>query len=274
MKLRPFVLPNEEHQMRSRMHIAQGNKFLKSVNEYDFKKMENISVSAGKPKQILKNGEDPIERVTLFGVKGTIEKTGCILYATRCILYEYGIEISMCDWANEVAEKGYKRWMFSKYLKDIFFTGKVNFQEVKEHFKTVQGIESCQTIEDFTKILGEIIPSNGGSMFLFDNLIADLSKEKVTPVVETRLTTVEEVVVNLRNGIFVPARVNNTVYHNDINRIGGHHIIITGINYGMATIADSSIIGGINSIPAEQLFLSIVENPGYIAVWDLSKIQK
>lgn len=68
----------------------------------------------------------------------------------------------------------------------------------------------------------------------------------------------------------VPLRVNNTIYHNDPQRIGGHNIILAGISNGEAILLDSSM--GINRIPAERLFKAAIANENLIAVWDLSNI--
>lgn len=268
--LRKFELPTEEHKARSKEHIEKGKKFLDSVKKYNFANFSQTIMKAAEPKEIIIAGRDPIEKETLFGPVGSIAEGGCIVYATRCVMIQYGIEVNIVDLAKEAVEKGYRSWCFSKYPKTAFYTAEVDVKKVQKKFKSIAGIDNCSTVDDLVKLLGEVSPI-GGSAFFMDNVICDyLAKIEMKPVVDTRIESIEEVVENLINGVMVPMRVNNTVYHNDANRKGGHNIILIGIEKGTAIVADSCI--GIKQLPVDRLFKAAVANPELIAVWDLLKI--
>lgn len=267
--LRNFSLPLTQHKERSKKHVEKGSEFLNSVKSFDFEQFSNLTTHTEAP-EILIAGEDPREKETSFGPSGSIVDGACIVYATRYVMLKYGLKRDILDLAKEAVEKGYRSWRFANYAKPIFYTEKVEIDEVKKAFADIAEVKDCQTVEELTQILGEVLPI-GGSAFFMDNVICDyLAKTQITPVEDTRITTVEKLIENLKNGIMVPMRVNNSIYHNDPNRKGGHNIVLLEVNCGEAIVADSSM--GINKLPIERLLAAAVENPNLIAVWDLSKI--
>lgn len=269
-ELRRFELEPTEYQERKVAHSAAGNTFADSVNSFDFTILKEINYIVENHPDVVIAGEDPRENVTSFGAVDTVAKGGCIIYVGTMILRNYGHNIDAVTLANEAAQKGYRSWGFKKYMSKYFVTPTVDIERVKERFGTeLPEVNDCKTVEELEEILGKVT-GIGGSAFLIDNIISLLSNEELKPVFNTRITTMEKVLENLKNGIMVPMRVNNTIYHNDPKRVGGHNIILAGISDGEAILLDSSL--GINKIPAERLFKATVANEGLISVWDLSNI--
>lgn len=271
--LAKFSLQKEQHQARSLAHTEAGKAFKASVEGYDFQKLETANYAPKAYPKFSIAGEDPREKTTLFGAVNTVYASGCVVYVSDTIRTQYdstGSNTSVLELAEEAANKGYRSWKFANYSKPYFTSPKVDVDEVKEQFKDiVPEVQDCETVEELESLLGKVT-GIGGSMFLIDNIICMLSQKELTAVRDTRITTVEKVIENLKNGIMVPIRVNNSIYHNDPNRAGGHYVILAGIEKGEAVILDSAI--GINRIPAKRLFEAAVANEGLIAVWDLSKI--
>lgn len=270
-ELKQFKLPQKEHQERNLVHQEKGKAFKESVESYDFKMLANMCLGGKKYPDFIIAGEDPREKTTPFGAVDTVYASGCVIYASNTILNQYiKRKVGVLELAEEAANKGYRSWKFANYSKPYFTSTKVDVDEVKEKFKEiVPEVQKCKTVEDLENLLGKVT-GIGGSMFLIDNIICMLSKKELTPVCDTRITTIEQVIRNLKNGIMVPIRVNNSIYHYDPKRIGGHYVVLAGIENGEAVILDSAI--GINRIPAERLFKSVVANPSLIGIWDLSQI--
>lgn len=269
-KLKKFKLTPTEHQERSTAHIEAGKKIAESVKSYDFTTLKEINYVVKNHPEVVIAGKDQKENETLFGPVDTIAKGGCIIYVGTMILRNYGHNIDVITLANEAVKKGYRSWGFKKYMSQYFITPTIDIKEIKEKFsKEITEVGNCETVEELEEILGKVT-GIGGSAFLVDNIISLLSDEKLRPVLDTRITTMEQALENLKNGILVPMRVNNTIYHNDTKRVGGHNIILAGISNGEAILLDSSL--GINKIPAERLFKAAIANEGLISVWDLSNI--
>lgn len=270
IKLKEFKLEPTEHQERKIAHIQAGDAFVNSVSTYDFTTLKEVNYVVEKHPQVIIAGEDHREQETSFGPVDTIAKAGCIIYVGTMILRNYGKNIDAVDLADEAVKKGYRSWGFKNHMKDYFISPTIDVEEVKAKFsEEIPEVNNCQSVEDLEEILGKVT-GIGGSAFVVDNIISILSGNILRPVLDTRITTVEAVLENLKNGIMVPMRVNNTIYHNDEKRVGGHNIILAGISNGEAILLDSSL--GINRVPTERLFKAAAANKGLIVVWDLSKL--
>ncbi len=264
-------VPPDEHQARSKAHLEAGKAFAESVRNYDFSRMDEFYLldPVNTPTFVIA-GVDEREATTLFGPVNTIEKSACVVYVAQAILDQYGKYISILDLAALVAEKGYRSWCFENHPEKHFSSSSVNLEEVQAVFrKELPVVDDCKTVQDLKALLGELY-GIGGSMFLIDNVIAMLSHKILLPVKETRITTVDQVLANLKAGFMVPIRINNSIYHNDPKRTGGHYVILGGIIHQHAMVFDSSL--GYNRIPIKRFLEAAIADEGLIAVWDLSKI--
>ena len=255
-----------DHKKRRINALDAGDQMLKSVQTFDFSKVDNIIAINEVPR--IKPMAYMYQKVQ-FGAVGTVEKCGCACFTSYYILQKYSqSRISFEEWVNEIANKGYRFWRFSKYPDIKFSDSRVDPVKVKERFEgkvELSGRESQEMLED---ILGKV-EGVGSSAFLFDNLIADLGK--VEAVQETRLTTVEQVIENLKNGFWVPMRVDNRLYSGDYRRSGTSYIILTGISKGTAFVFDPT--EGACNLPFEILMKAVAIYPKHIGIWDLKSLK-
>lgn len=269
-ELKRFELTPEEHKKRSLTHLEAGKAFANSVEVFDFSTLEKVNYVLEEYPEVVIAGKDPRENVTPFGPIGTVASGGCITYVGTMILKNYGHNVDVVTLAGEAAQKGYRSWGFKKYLKKYFTSPNIDINEVKAKFgDDIPAVNDCKTVEELEEILGEVT-GIGGSAFLLDNIISMLSAKELKPVADTRITSMDKVLENLKNGIMVPLRVKNAIYLDDPKKADGHYIILVGISNGTAILIDSSI--GINKVPAERLFKAVIENERLISVWDLSNI--
>ena len=255
-----------DHKKRRTNALDAGEQMLKSVQTFDFSKVNNISAINEVPRS---PQMAYMYRKVQFGAVGTVEKCGCACFTSYYILQQYSqSRISFEEWVKEIANKGYRFWRFSKYPDITFSDSYVDPVNVKERFEGKVELSGKESREELENILGEV-EGVGSSAFLFDNLIADLGK--VEAVQETRLTTVEQVIENLKNGFWVPMRVNNALYHGDKKRSGGHYITLIGVSKGTAFVWDST--QGAFNLPFEILMKAAVEDSKLIGVWDLKSLK-
>lgn len=270
-ELRKFRLPKDEHAERTKRHLEAGARFHASVQKFDFSKLKDLKAYTRYP-ELMPLSTDPRFQKVRFGAVNTVAQSGCVCFVSQYIVRLYTTSMDMRSWAMEVAEKGYRSWRFKNYPQITFTTPYVDVDEVKERFRFVPGIEECESVNRLIEQLGPV-EGIGGSMFLIDNVIADLARKygrTITPVKDTRLNSVNELIENLQSGIMVPVRVNNAIYHDDETRKEGHYVVLVQIENGMATVMDSAM--GFNTLPAERLIKAMVADKGLIAAWDLSKV--
>lgn len=112
-------------------------------------------------------------------------------------------------------------------------------------------------------------------MFFIDNIIQLLSKQTLRIGNDTRIHSISELLDNLKDGIMVPVRVENSIYHDTPFRTGGHYVILVGFINKYALVVDTSSKDGINVVPAKRFVNSIVGNhDDLICAWNLRPCRK
>jgi len=205
-----------------------------------------------------------------FGAVNTVEKSACVAFIGKMILDFYGFDISMEELLVKIENKGYRMWKLEKKAKTL----NIPFAEVsaiKKQFHEDDPIQKCNTLEDIYELYGEPI-GIGGSMFVIDNIIESIAIKPVRLYNDTRIHSVHQLLWNLINGIPVPIRVQNSIYHDDPTRKEGHYVMLIGISCGNAIVLDSSYDfgNGINILPAKQLFKAMLWDNNLICAWNLS----
>lgn len=270
-ELRNFRVTQDEHQRRTELHLGAGSKFYDSVQSFDFSMLQDLRAYARYP-ELVPLSSDPRFQKMRFGAVNSVAKSGCVCFVTQYIIRLYTNSMDMRSWAVEVAERGYRSWRFKNFPQITFTTPYVDIDEVKRKFRFVPNVEECESVNRLVTVLGPV-EGIGGSMFLVDNVIADLARKYgriIIPVKDTRLNSVEELIENLKKGMMVPIRVNNAVYHNDQNRKEGHYVCLIQIENGLATVMDPAI--GFHTLSAERLIKAMTADKNLIAAWDISKI--
>lgn len=261
-------LPKELHEIRQKLHILQGELLELSVRNWDFDD-NHISVIATKP--VCDKPFVPMAKMYKelpFGAANTVELAGCVCLVSYYILMDYDLyhtEHTFEEWVNEVVEKGYRAWKFKNY-PGTFTTPKIDVDKVKSYFADEVDLMCRDKEEDLIDKLGPV-EGIGGSMYLIDNVIANIRDNYSKPVEDTRLTSVAGILNKLADDIYVPMRVNNAIYHNDMARAGGHYVILYGVEEGTALVWDSSI--GDVRIPFKTLMEAAVADKGLTAVWNI-----
>lgn len=265
--LKPYQVTPEEHQLRSRRHLNSGQLFKKSVEETDLKSFPNVFV--GIPKDI-PSASDPLWANVTFGAVNTAEKSACVVFISKIILNEYGYNsISVLNLLNEAAQKGYRSWTLSNKRKTL--TAPVATIDVfKKAFPDDEYIQSCTTLKEIYDKYGR--PEGiGGSMFFIDNIIKLLSNDENLRIGnDTRIQSIQQLLDNLKSGIMVPVRVENSIYHDTPFRTGGHYVVLVGFINQYALVVDTSFENGINIVPAKRFVNAIVGNhDDLICAWNL-----
>lgn len=278
MKLTKFSVSAEEHKKRQEAHRRIGAKLKASyqtMTKEDFEDFDEMCFCSKYPHNLILQS-DPIFETIPFGPVGTVMSSGCVAFVSAYIIEHYiDRRLEMRRWINTVVEKGYRSWRFEKFPKVSFTSKEVDLDVVKKKLGTVDPkILECESTEELFQVTGK--PEGiGGSMFLIDNVIVQLSKDKVkgdmTSIIEkTRISSVKDIINNLHNGYMVPMRVNNSIYHEDSSRTGGHYVILVGLNNGEACVMDSLI--GFKRLPLRRLIEAALADEGLISCWDLSCI--
>lgn len=262
-------LPRAEHEKRQSYHLLYGAALKESVEVRKEFGLEVEDAIADKPQGIFVPMAKNYGTVP-FGAVNTVEKAGCICFVSYYLLQKYvkDLRMSFLEWVDEVVEKGYRTWKYSKYPA-TFSSPKVDLEETKKRFAGFEDISDCDTEEQLFEKLGEPV-GIGGSVFLMDNLISCLSEGKVKAVKHTRIQTVTGIINNLKRNFWVPLRVNNAIYHGDPNHTGGHYVTLYGVKDGNALVWDSSI--GDVKLPFKTLMEAAVADKGLITAWDISSL--
>lgn len=263
-----YHLPKELHEQRQQVHMAKGALLEESVRNWDFS-INCLDAMADKP--MMDMPDIPMAwmyKEMPFGAANTVEQAGCICFVSYYLLREYGgyCNFSFEEWVAEVVNKGYRAWKFRDY-PGTFTSPKIDIEEAKKRFADKVDLTSCNTEAELIEKLGPA-EGIGGNMFLLDNVISNMSVNKESQAVyDTRLVTIEDILGNLMEGLFVPMRVNNAIYHNDSSRAGGHYVTLYGVKDGKAFVWDSSI--GDVELPFKTLMEAAVADKNLIAVWDI-----
>lgn len=275
-RLKKFSVPSEEHKLRTNYHLEAGKLLKKSAEKFNFEQTTNVVALASFPPNMPIASEDWDAEQTPFGPVGTLKQSGCVVYVSYYILKHYKKIpdlYSVYEWCKTVAKAGYRSWRFSKYPEHRFFTSELDVDEVKNKLLNfIPEIADCTTPDELITILGSL-EGVGGSMYLIDNLIVQLAEENgkhFKAVKDTRLTSIDGIIKNLKNDTMVPIRVNNSLYHNDPEKTGGHYITIFGLVRNNVHVFDSSV--GMKTLPFEKVIKAAMVDESLIAAWDLSII--
>lgn len=278
MRLRKFRVSAEEHKKRTELHLEKGRELKNSfdtMTDDDWENVRKIKAYVKYPHNILL-ASDPIFSNIKFGAIGTLQSSGCVVFVSAYIIDQFlNRRFDICEWTDMVVEKGYRFWCFEKYPKVSFSSKNVDLSEAKKKLSGIAPeIQNCDNLEKLYEVVGQV-KGIGGSMYLIDNVIFELSGgniyESMNVILHrTRLCSVSKIVENLISGFMVPIRVNNAIYHDDRTREGGHYVILIGIEDGEAYVLDSSI--GFVKLPFRRLMKAMVANDGLIAAWDTSCI--
>ena len=209
------------------------------------------------------NDDDPAYETETFGAVNTLKEAGCGVFCSGFLrrLYRPHEKFSMVDWSREVARKGYRSWHFTgkEFVNATFTTPEVDSKEVATRFNMPE-LEG-KTREELEAKLGKI-EGIGTSFFLMDNVIAALTGADLMS--DTRVRDTIQLINNLKIGIPVVIRVENSVYHRDPKRTGGHYITLIGIYNAQFVVADSSY--GVTLMPAEEILKAATA--GTCVVWN------
>lgn len=282
ISLRGFIVTPEEHRARQKAHLRAGEKFRESIKDLGPVDVDDInhmrSLAERCQEEYFPLASNPVVKDIPFGPVGTLETSGCVVFVTAQLMKMYDFadgDVDINEWTKEVVEKGYRSWRFENFPKVSFTSKEVDLGEVKKKLGMLEPkILKCESTEELFQLTGK--PEGiGGSMFLIDNVIAQLSKGNIsgdmTSILgKTRISSVQDVISNLFNGYMVPMRVNNSIYHADQARTGGHYVILVGLYNGEAHVLDSLI--GFKRLPFRRLIEAALADESLIACWDLSWI--
>ena len=263
-------LPKEQHESRQRLHIAQGELLAESVRNWEFEKT-HFYADLGTPCDYMKS-HIPMAHMYKdlpFGAANTVERAGCVCFVSYYMMWDYANvrpQFTFEEWVKEVVEKGYRTWKFKNY-PGTFTSPKVDIDEVLARFADKADLMCCATETQLLDKLGPAV-GIGGSMYLLDNVIAEIRENSLCkPVEDTRLTSVSAILNGLEKWTYVPMRVNNGIYHDDPTMKEGHYVTLYGIEDQTALVWDSSI--GKVRLPFERLMKAAVADKGLIAVWKI-----
>lgn len=270
LNLNSFNMPPEQHQTRQNFHILSATMLKKSIEERNL--YDLFSASAEIPDSICL-AANPKWANRPFGAVNIVQNSACVCFVAKTILdtpvyqKKFG-RISMEDIFVEAESKGYRLWKLSGRNKTLSMATP-SVREIQKAFQDDKEIQECTTLEQIYSIAGRPV-GIGGSMFFIDNIISSASKYKMSVGFDTRLRSVEEIVQNLKDGFYVPVRVENSVYHNDPTRKEGHYVTIVGLNGNTATVLDSSYdkYGGVRVIPIMRLFAAMTAKEGLVCAWN------
>lgn len=265
----PFKVSPEEHKKRSEMHSRSAKELLYSLENYlknfDPKAFKNVHFGAELPDAIPMQTSPKWEDYP-FGARGTVGSSGCMVFMAWIILHYAGINVSIEQIVKSIVILGYRMWKLKNRSRAMSFPT-IDLEQIKATFPDDPEIQACNTLEELYKVAGE--PWGiGGSVYYIDNLIHLILNDDSTA---TRITSVEAILQNLKNGIPVPCRVQNSTYHNDPNRKEGHYVTWFAIRNGNAIIADSNYGNGWREMPVKQ-FLEALKGGGLTCAWDLKGI--
>ena len=270
-ELQACCISKPDHHMRSLVHRQAGKCLAESIETFNFDELNDLNyIVMGIPDEV-PLATNPRFATLPFGAVGTVSEAGCIAFVTKYILDYFGIDFSMEEWISEVCYKGYRMWKFQNLAKTLS-SPRLDFNLIKEELSSDE-LANFKTIEDLISFYGKPV-GIGGSFYLIDAVIRGIANMILDDVeyAECRIWCVEDIIYNIKNNIFVPVRIDNSVYHNNPSKKGGHFVILLGFENDEAIVYDSSI--GFHHLPLKRFFSAIAT--GYdkdlVAAWDLKKI--
>ncbi len=108
-----------------------------------------------------------------------------------------------------------------------------------------------------------------GSILAIDYIINYIADQPNTSQ-NIRINHFKQILDNLKNGIIVPMRVEDSVYYSDSSKTGGHYVILFALIEGRAYVIDSRIPTGVTSLSTSHLFNAMLANEDSICAWNLS----
>ena len=244
--LAPCLVPEEQYQARRVIEKATQESWEASV-EHDLKEKVLAPDVTGYIPDATYLATNSKWRDLPFGAANTMEYSGCMVFVAKHLLDFYGVRTSMMALRDVIVERGYRAWKFEKAPK-TFYTPAATLAEALEVLPENVNKEEITKLEDAYPYVGR--PSGiGGVHVLLDNLIGYYAKRR--PVQETRLLWVQDVYEELKEGRMVPMRVENSRYHHDPMRPGGHFVILVAIQNQEALVIDPSV--GEKRLPIHHL---------------------
>ena len=161
----------------------------------------------------------------------TVETSGCIAFVSKIVLDFFDIPFPMLDLIKLIEEKGYR----------------------------ICELSACKPI------------GICGSSYFLDNLLKEIFVYDIDIYNNTRIHSFEQLISNLKEGFPIPMRVENSIYYNDPQKIGGHYVVLYGFHDGLAYVADSSCPNGFYLLPSGRLVKSMIGEANYIpTAWNLN----
>lgn len=270
-----FDVQAKDRNKRNQNNVAAGDEFKSSVKNLSDSFLDNLDLMVELPDEI-PLATHPKWKDRTFGAVNTVEKSACVAFTSKVILDFFSISTSMESLLSEIEDKGYRLWKL-KNRKQTLTMAHPDLEKIKSAFPDDAEIQACKSLEEIYEVAGE--PEGiGGSAFLIDTLIKYIGPHNnhLSIAYDTRVRSFDKLLDNLKNGYPVPLRVQNSIYHNDTKRIGGHYVTLFGIKNGQAIVVDSSLskTAGVRILPVRQLLDAVTfTNPGLVFVWDLSVVQ-
>ena len=267
-----YNVSSEQDQIRHFNHLQSAHDLIASINSTRFLGLVGVIASAEFPDSVCL-ASNPKWANRPFGFVGTVERSACLAFVSKLILdlpkfRKYFGYVTMEHVFTEMETKGYRLWSLQN-IRKTFNIADRSLDSIKELFPGDPIISKCTSSEQVYEITG--IPVGiGGSVFFLDNIIAMASSKKLAIGKDTRLHNFDEIVTNLNAGVPVPVRVQNSIYRGDDQSVGGHYIILYGMNRGMCYVFDSSEErnSGIRTIAAWRLFEAMIEDEGLACAWN------
>lgn len=275
-KLPKCDLPPKQYHERQEYNIECGKAFRKSLSAESFASStliaSNFSYGALDSYNKTESNKIPFKgnpewANRHFGAVNTVENSGCIAFVIKIILDFFGYNYSVVDIVSALEDGGYRKWKLSNNRK-ILSIPYLDLENIKSEFSDDDPIQECNSMEEVYGLYGEPV-GIGGAAIAIDNVINYIANRPYSNL-ETRISSIDKVLRNLRNGIIVPARVSNSIYHDDDRRAGGHYVVLLGLFNGIAYVLDSSELAGIKCLPATRFFKAVTADESLIALWDLA----
>lgn len=163
--------------------------------------------------------------------------------------------------ANNIVPKGDCTILIAKIILS-FYNSTASFREL------------LMTLRD--KNYGEFV-EGGGPTYFIDNLIQTISNnDELLIYNQTRIHSVHQLLWNLINEVIVPLWVEDSVYFDEPELLGGHHVILMGISQNNAIVIDPNYIQnyGYRILPVRQLFDAMIAKEDKICAWNLFPCHK
>ena len=270
LNLPEFNLPLTEHRQRQASHEEAAKHLKESFATFNYTNLDTFNFVVPMKHFYVPMASDPQWANRPFGAVNTVQNSACVAFVAKMILDFYEFDISMEDLLSEIENKGYRMWKLAKKAKTLNLPYP-EVKAIKNQFYADDPIQLCNTLESIYELYGEPV-GIGGSMFVIDNIINIIATKPVRIYNDTRIHSVHQLLWNLINGIPVPIRVQNSIYHDDPSRTEEHYVMLIGISCENAILLDSSysLAGGINILPVTQLFKAMLWDDKLVCAWNLS----